>query len=48
VELRFFGGLTEEEIGEVLGISAITVRRDWRIARAQLQDQLAGGTVDGE
>src|SRR3954451_8041305 len=36
VELRFFGGLTEDEIAEVLGISAITVARDWRIARAEL------------
>ena len=43
VELRFFGGLTEEEIAEVLGVSPITVKRDWRIARAVLHDQLAGG-----
>ena len=43
VELRFFGGLTEEEIAEVLGVSPITVKRDWRIARAMLHDQLAGG-----
>jgi len=42
VELRFFGGLTEEEIAEVLHISQITVRRDWRIARAQLQTELVG------
>jgi RNA polymerase sigma factor (TIGR02999 family) len=48
VELRFFGGLTEEEIAEVLGVSAVTVRREWRIARAQLQNQLAGGALDGE
>jgi RNA polymerase sigma factor (TIGR02999 family) len=47
VELRFFGGLTEEEIAEVLDVSAITVRRDWRIARAQLQNQL-GGALDGD
>jgi RNA polymerase sigma factor (TIGR02999 family) len=48
VELRFFGGLMEEEIAEVLGVSAVTVRREWRIARAQLQNQLAGGALDGE
>jgi RNA polymerase sigma factor (TIGR02999 family) len=36
VELRFFAGLTEEEIAEVLGVSIITVKRDWRVARAAL------------
>jgi RNA polymerase sigma factor (TIGR02999 family) len=40
VELRFFGGLTEEEIADVLGVSVITVKRDWRIARAALHQQL--------
>jgi RNA polymerase sigma factor (TIGR02999 family) len=40
VELRFFGGLTEDEIAEVLDVSAITVKRDWRIARAVLHRQL--------
>jgi len=34
VEMRFFAGMTEEETGEVLGISARTVKRDWRVARA--------------
>jgi len=34
VELRFFGGLTEEEIAEALKISPRTVRRDWNLARA--------------
>jgi RNA polymerase sigma factor (sigma-70 family) len=42
VELRFFGGLTEEEIAEVLGVSPITVKRDWRIARAMLRHELGG------
>jgi RNA polymerase sigma factor (TIGR02999 family) len=42
VELRFFGGLTEEETADVLGVSVITVKRDWRIARAALYQQLAG------
>jgi RNA polymerase sigma-70 factor (ECF subfamily) len=36
VELRFFGGLNFEEIAEVLKVSAITVRRDWRSAKAWL------------
>ena len=40
VELRFFAGLTEEEIAEVLGVSAITVKRDWKFARAWLLSTL--------
>jgi RNA polymerase sigma-70 factor, ECF subfamily len=40
VELRFFAGMTEEEIAEVLGIAAITVKRDWRIAKAMLYHEL--------
>jgi len=36
VELRFFGGLTVEEIGETLGVSRVTVIRDWNFARAWL------------
>jgi len=34
VELRFFGGRTEEEISKILGISVETVRRDWRFSKA--------------
>lgn len=41
VELRFFGGLTEEEIAEVLHVSERTVRSDWRVARAWLQRELS-------
>jgi RNA polymerase sigma factor (TIGR02999 family) len=45
VELRFFGGLTEDEVAEALGVSAITVKRDWKAARAwlivRLQDRVA-------
>jgi RNA polymerase sigma factor (TIGR02999 family) len=37
VDCRFFGGLTEEETGEVLGISVRTVHRDWLRARAWLE-----------
>jgi RNA polymerase sigma-70 factor (ECF subfamily) len=40
VELRFFGGLSEEETGEVLGISSRTVKRDWRIAKAWLYNEV--------
>ncbi len=36
VELRYFGGLTVEETAEVLGVSAITVKRQWRLAKAWL------------
>ncbi len=40
VELRFFGGLNEEEAAEVLGVSARTVKRDWSIAKAWLYQQI--------
>jgi RNA polymerase sigma factor (TIGR02999 family) len=36
VELRYFGGLSVEETAEVLGISAVTVMRDWRAAKGWL------------
>jgi RNA polymerase sigma factor (TIGR02999 family) len=36
VELRFFGGFSEEEVAEILQMSSRTVRRDWRKARALL------------
>ena len=41
-ELRFFGGLTLEETGEVLGLSLATVERDWQAARAWLFKTLSG------
>ena len=41
VELRYFGGLNEEEIVEVLKISIRTVRRDWEFARVWLARELA-------
>ena len=40
IELKFFGGLTNEEVAEVLGISDSTVKREWRIAKAWLHQQL--------
>ena len=42
VECRYFGGLTEEETAEVLGVTARTVRRDWVKARAWLYGELHG------
>ena len=41
VELRYFGGLTEDEAGEVLKISPRTVRSDWRRAKAWLYRELS-------
>lgn len=41
VELRYFGGLNEEEVGHVLGIAPRTVRSDWQLARAWLYKTLA-------
>jgi RNA polymerase sigma factor (TIGR02999 family) len=43
VELRVFGGLTVEESAEVLHVSAETVMRDWRFAKAWLTRELKGG-----
>jgi RNA polymerase sigma-70 factor, ECF subfamily len=40
VELKFFGGLTTDEIAEVLGISEPTVLRDWKLAKSWLQREL--------
>src|SRR5262245_48910193 len=40
VELRYFGGLTEEEIVGALDISLRTVRRDWNLAKAWLSREL--------
>lgn len=40
VELRFFGGLREQEVAEILEVSLVTVKRDWQVARAWLIDQL--------
>jgi RNA polymerase sigma factor (TIGR02999 family) len=42
VELRFFGGLTEEQVAEVLGVSPSTVTRAWVFARAWLHREMSG------
>ena len=44
-ELRFFGGLSLEETGNVLGISVATVEREWQAARAWLFARLTGASA---
>lgn len=46
VELRYFGGLTLEEISEVTGASVSTVKRNWRVARAWLLDAMHEAQID--
>ncbi len=46
VELRYFGGLNEEEVAEVLKVSPRTVRHDWSLARAWLYRELSLGGGD--
>ena len=43
VELRYFGGLSEQEVGEVLSISRTTVTREWQTARAWLYRRMTTG-----
>ncbi len=43
VELRYFGGLSIEEIAEVLKLSPITIRREWRSAKAWLYKAVTNG-----
>jgi RNA polymerase sigma factor (TIGR02999 family) len=45
VELRFFAGLTVEETAEVVGRSATSVKREWRVARAWLHRELSGAAT---
>ena len=45
IELRFFAGLTTDETAEALGVSAATVTRGWRLARAWLHDRLMRGAA---
>lgn len=46
VELRYFGGLKNTEVAEVLGVSVRSVERHWQYARAWLYRELAGGSAD--
>jgi RNA polymerase sigma factor (TIGR02999 family) len=48
VELRFFGGLSVDETAEVLQVSAITVMREWKSAKAWLYRELAHPTANGQ
>ncbi len=43
VELRFFGGLTIEETGEVVGKSPATIKREWTLAKGWLYREITGG-----
>jgi RNA polymerase sigma-70 factor (ECF subfamily) len=43
VEMRYFGGLGEQEVADILGVARRTVNRDWRMARAWLHARLGGG-----
>jgi RNA polymerase sigma factor (TIGR02999 family) len=43
VELKFFGGLTMEEIADTVGVSRATVEREWTFARAWLYAEVSGG-----
>ena len=44
VELRFFGGFAVEEIAQILNVSAVTVMRDWRLAKAWLEREISGNS----
>ena len=46
VELRYFGGLSVDEIAAFLNVSAATVKRHWRFARAWLLTELRGNAAD--
>src|SRR5262249_681526 len=46
VELKYFGGLTNEEIAAFLGISVSTIKREWNVAKAWLSRQIKGVTVE--
>jgi RNA polymerase sigma-70 factor (ECF subfamily) len=42
-ELRYFGGMSLEEVAAVVGVSAVTVERDWKIAKLWLRREIAPG-----
>ncbi len=46
-ELRYFGGLSVDEVAEALNVSAATVARDWRMAKAWLRREIRDGGHDG-
>ena len=46
VEMKFFGGLTTEEVAEVLKVTSRTVEREWRKAKAWLNRTLSKGATN--
>jgi RNA polymerase sigma-70 factor (ECF subfamily) len=42
-ELRYFGGMSEEEVAEALSVSPVTVSRDWRMAKIWMRREIAPG-----
>ena len=46
VELKFFGGLTTDEIAQTIGVSRATVEREWKFSRAWLHREVTGGSPD--
>jgi len=42
IEMRFFAGMSEDEIAEMLGVSTRTINREWRMARAWLYKEVYG------
>jgi RNA polymerase sigma factor (sigma-70 family) len=46
VEMKFFGGLTDEEVAEVLKVTSRTVEREWRKAKAWLYRAISKGETD--
>jgi RNA polymerase sigma-70 factor, ECF subfamily len=47
-ELRFFAGLSETEVAEVVKVAPRTVKRDWDLARAWLHGEMNSGRVSAE
>jgi RNA polymerase sigma factor (TIGR02999 family) len=47
-EMKLFGGLKEDEIAEALGVSSVTVRREWRVAKAWLRRELSKTVTSDE
>ncbi len=45
IELRFFAGLSVDEVAEVMGVSPVTISREWRSAKAWLRRELSGRSV---
>jgi len=46
-ELRYFGGMSLEEVADVLSVSAVTVERDWKVAKLWLRREIAPGAASG-